>query len=784
MYSGRTDGTSSYNLHGYGAEITGTPLDNEHSIDTSGMTVGGAPAYLGTLKVRHTVNHGLVLNQLVMLAVTGPVAGIQASVYYGIVTQVPTLAGGLFETLVQVARLDARHWDGNAKASVSTLNDRWSIKTLVNGEVNAANKVSLARDTSGPTDQLLVTWGTAHNLIYGQNVSVWASGTLTGLSGIWTGFHSGWVEEIVSATQVRIRVRNLRLQAANEIYSFSGSVTSATSTWAIVPGTLDPDHEVIRSGNVITAHRDANGRTRRLMVGDVDVTDDDVWGINAGPQDNALRSRFGDPRSGRHSLKTMAGARAPRRGVRSIRNGSVNTPLATSPAIAIATTNGSSIGTGEFAVAIDAMLEFGGAVIGGLADTACYFQVRLLANGNVVLETWDGTTVTSTTVATGLTYLRGTRGVLVINRGLQDIGVSLNGIVLYRGTPTSWGRSVSSSATIRVGGATAAADRYNGAVFAAWGFAHTLTLSDIDFIVEHGRVPTGLQWATLTAYTAPFESGADGWDSLGSTMFGLSASANVDAIGGRNDCLELTTLSTTNTHSVSKVLFARGKRFRISLEVYRLSSNEIATGIQVAPFNQGSTAVTVQLAGNTWTPITFDAEEQGVSGNTLALILYLVNGAGENIFTGNTSDKVYVRNLVVQRLGAFAALDFGSGAGSQAPDATGNAFHSVLTTPFEHPVAERRFQIFQRVAQSGNNPAIAIPTNARIVSLTASAAGSVTLSVGNVNSGTQIVNAQALTSGIQDVTLAGRFSSTGNLVANLSSGVSVDLTYDCVMTGA
>lgn len=779
MYTGRTDGTSVYNLHGYGDEITSTAVPNEHSIDTTGTTVGAGPTFLGTIKFRYSQSPSLTLNQLVIFNVTGPVAGIQASNFYGIVTQTPAAVNGLYEVLVQVAKLDSFHWDSAAKANVSTLNDRWSLKTLTNGEVNAANKVSLARDTSGPADQLIATWSTPHNLYYGQNVSVWASGNITGLSGIWTGFHSGHVTEIVSSTQARIRARNLRLQDANELYTFSGAVTSATSTWAIIPGTLDPDHEVFQGGNVVTAARDANGITRRLMLGDADVTVNDEWALGVGGVVNTLRGRRGDIRMGRHSMKTMAGARDPRRGVRIIRNGSVTSPLATSPQLG---SIGTDIGAGEFAVAFDAMLEFGGGVVGGLNDSACYFQVRLQTSGDIVLETWDGSTVTSTTVASGWSDLAGTRGVITINRGTSDISVNLNGITLYRGTPTSWGRTVSSTATVRVGGASAAADRYNGAIFSAWAFAHVLSQSDMDFITVNGRVPTGLQWGALSSvYSAPFDSSADGWDSLGSTMFGLSATANVDSIGGRDDCIELTLLNTSAAHTIQKTLLARAKRFRILMEVYRLNTNAVATGIQIAPFNQGSSALTVPIPGNTWTPITLDAEEQGVSGNSLALILYLTNAAGATTYTGNGTDKFYIRNLKVQRLGAFISLDFGSGVGFQAFDQTSNGFHSSLIAPCDHVVPETRAPLYFRLTTSGNFPTAGIPAGARITSIIANAiSGTPTITVGSSSGGSQFVSSVTLSAGRQRLTLAGEFSSTGAIYigGNASCDVWFTINYE------
>jgi hypothetical protein len=786
MFSGRTNGTSVYNLHGYGAEIVGTPVANEHSIDTLATVVGAGPQFLGTIKFRYTTNPGLTLNQLVMFAVTGPVAGIQASVYYGIVTQAPALVSGVYEVLVQVARLDGKHWDTNAKANVSTLNERWVIKTLTDGEVNPANKVSLARDTNGPSDQLLVTWGTPHGLLYMQNVSVWASGTITGLSGIWTGFHSGHVSEVVSPTQVRIRVRNLRLQDSSEIYNFSGAVSSATSTWAIVPGTLDPDHEVVLPGNVITMQRDAQGRGRRLMVGTVDVLNDDEWALGVGGPENELRSRFGHLKIGRHSLTTMAGVRSARRGVRCIRTTATTPLVVTGDFGAIPTTNGAGIGAGEFSAVFDGLLDFSGGCIGGITDTACLFQLRLLSTGDIALDTWDGTTTTVTNLGVSFLELNGTRGVLSIRRG-TDLSISLNGFEIYSGTPASWDRTLSTAAKLRVGGADTAATRYNGVIYGAWAFAHRVTRSDLDHINAHGRLPSALHWAPYTIlYSDPFGSNDGGWVS-----FGASAPVADQDVGGREDCLKVVINSGGTTHIISKsAILPRAKRVRLTFEVFRPAANAVVTGIIVQPYNQATGRQILQLTGDAWTPVTMDVEDNGASGNTGDLVLYMMNAASAFDFAGNGTDFVAIRNVKAQRLGAFCALDFTAGGGSQVPDLSGNGFHCALTSASEHVVPERRFTLPFRVTQTGSTQIagasgfLKLPVGTRIASITANAASSVTLSIGNANSGTQIVNAQALTTGIQDVTMAGRFTTTGDLFVTLSSGVQVDLTVECVATGA
>lgn len=780
MYSARTAGDSTINVHGYASEIPTTALASEHSIDTTATSVGAAPSYIGVIKLRHTVNHGLTVNQRVLFRTFAAVAGIQASFFYGLVTQAPTLVSGVYETLVQLTSLDTNHWTPAKAANTSSQNADWVLLTLNAGELNAANKTSLARDLSGPSDQLLITWATAHGLSYGQNVVVWADSSITGLTGIWAGFHSGTVAEVVSSTQARVRIRNMRSMT---LRSFTGTVSSATSTWAVFAGTLDPHHEVMQATNAITAQRDSTGRTRRLMLGDTDVLADDEWAVGVGGPGNEVRGRTGDLFfGGGGSVRSMIGGRVPNGGVRVINDSSATFPCN----INIASL--SNIGAGDFTVALVCTIASTEAVLITVAHNGTLlFTLRspLASTGAWRIDRNSGADqFTGGMSATAVQGLIGKTAVLVLQRTATTLTLWCNGALVGSVTHSEYGLTLDNTAYLRFGGAFVASQRYHGTLMRAWAFGHLLTSGDISFISETGRLPNALQYAALPGaalYQSDFSAGIDGW-----TTNGVSLGGNVDSIGSRDDCLRITIDSAvTAPHLFAKSpVLPRGKRARISLDAYRPAGNAVVTALYQGHYNQGTTGIVTQISPDTWTTLTYDVEDQGVSGSTAGLILYMANAAGAITFTGNGTDVLYIRNVRAQRLGAFLDLDFSVGAGLQAPDRSGNALHAALTAPFEHIVPERRFQIFARVSASGNTQITGIPANARIDSLTATAAGTVTLSVGNTSSGTQIVNAQSLSGGTQEITLAGRFSSTGNLWVNLSGAVQADLTFDCVATGA
>jgi hypothetical protein len=545
-----------------------------------------------------------------------------------------------------------------------------------------------------------------------------------------------------------------------DLRSFSGTA-GATSQWAIYAGTQDPDHEVIVPANELTAQRDATGRVRRLAVGPVDAYLDDEAAFGTGDA-NEIRLRGGDLRLAGNSLRTMVGTRAPMGGVRVLNDGTTATALT-------ATTLPMVVGTSDFAVACIAEIPSTPAAQGlvTIAFTGMLVAViRFPTSSGVIGVDHNSGSVDFPAIPTSLV---GTVAAVFLERVGTTLTLWINGILVGSVTAASFGASLDSTAYVRFGGAFIASQRGNGVVHRGWMFQHLLTQGDRDFITMRGRLPSELQWAptNATVWASDFSAGVDGVSASGGTGVG-----NIDGIGSpsTDDTYRFTVNSSTSIHSLTKTgLLTVGKRYRISGSVNIPSGQANVTACEIQDLGSVALATVTQAA--TWQ--TFSRDWTAVGSG---LVFYWKSGAAYS-YAGNGTDVGYLKGITLQRLGAFLALDFGVGVGNQAVDMSGNGLHATLTTPFEHVVPARFGQVRQRVTASGNTQITAgIPINARITGITANAAGSVTLSVGNASAGTQIVNAQALSTGRQDVTLAGRFSTTGNLWANLSSAVQVDLT--------
>lgn len=633
MYTASTAGLSSFLAHGYTSQPSYTVVGAEHSIDTSATTVGAAPAYAGTLTLRFSSSPTLTNGQLVLLAVTSAVAGLQASVYGAKVNGAPGLVGGQYEVSLVVSGLDPNHWDNSKKGNVTTQNTDWSLQTL-GTEVAGGDKVSLARDSSGPSDQLLATWGTAHGLTPGRAVVVWSDASMTGLTGLIAGdFNSGVVVSTPSTTTALIRVRNLR--ATGSLRSFSGS-TSTAGHWACYLGTRDPHHEVVPSCNAWTIWRDADGVVRRAAYGSCDVSPAAVdslalgLGLSLLTQSRTLRLGVG-PRAAdiREGLITGAQQSLSAHGI-----GGLAWAAADAGYVSVRLT-GLVLGTADFSAQV--LVRLPSAAPGG-ANTPVLLTVteegggpRLLlylnAAGDLMfsIDTGPGTVNGFAAMSGIIARYGGQSVVLTLVRTGTTVAVLVQGLEVLRLTNAIAGQSFTGAGTLIQSRGTSAASCYGGALHGVWVFGAAVT---------------------------------------------------------------------------------------------------------------GDTAVAVAAGG-------------GRSGDLGSLVL---------------------------------DLDVGVGLGWQIPDRGPNAIHGRLLTGGTHLVPRRQGQVRATVAASGNTQIVDIPTNGRIRSITANAAGSVTMNIGNASAGTQIVNAAALTSGRQDLTLVNNYSSTGALWVNLSSAVSVQLTvqYDLV----
>lgn len=242
-------------------EYTGT----ENSIDTTATAqTPSSPDYKATVKLRYTSNPSLPLNTPIILQITAPVAGIQAAMYGGKVTQIPTdVGGGVYEVLVEVNGFDSLHWNAANEANTSAFNDNWRLLVTAS-PIQPSNKNGIDGNYEGRADQILVKFNAAHGLAQGDCVVLNVAGTLTGLTGLLSNTqHSGYVSKVVSSTQAAVVLGIIQLPETHPTTSGSTTVTS----WDLYTGAIDPFHHLMLPAQCWTFWRNAAGLTSRVQIG-------------------------------------------------------------------------------------------------------------------------------------------------------------------------------------------------------------------------------------------------------------------------------------------------------------------------------------------------------------------------------------------------------------------------------------------------------------------------------------------------------------------------------------
>lgn len=135
--------------------------------------------------------------------------------------------------------------------------------------------------------------------------------------------------------------------------------------------------------------------------------------------------------------------------------------------------------------------------------------------------------------------------------------------------------------------------------------------------------------------------------------------------------------------------------------------------------------------------------------------------------------SLWVDSVSLFRVGTILEPDFTVCAGLQIPDRSGNESHGLLTPGPAHILPDRRGQVRGSTNTSGNQQLCGgscLLTSARITSIMAYvASGTPTISIGSGSGGAQIAASQTLATGMNTITLAGQFSSTGNVWINSNS---------------
>lgn len=776
LYSGFTNGTNTLNLHGYGPEVGLAIVANEDSLDTTGTnaTLTGAPDYRGVIKIRYTTAPSLSLNQLVIFNVSSAVAGIQASLYGGKVTQLPTLVSGKFETLVQISGLDPNHWNAANAGDVGDLDGNWDLRTLTQPEIASGNKVSIARDTAGPTDQLTITWGAAHNLTLGQSVNVWADVGISGITGLIVGgFNSGHVVEVVSSTAAKVRVRNSRLHT---IRSFTGT-NSTPSQWAVYPGVRDPHHEPLPPHNALTAWRDSEGRTRRLAIGGADVlpTADlsAAIGFDLPPvtRPNTVRIGVGkqfvdvlDSRVSR-SNSSLITAQSPGLIFESTNPCELRAPL-----------TGQAIGEGDLTAWArlripNSVTPVGeGRILLGLTEGNIRILLYSEANDGLYLSVDTGTGVYfNHTVTIPFDSIWGGKIVdLCFTRKGTTVKVYINGTEYSSLTNAKCAGSFSGAANLRIGQPTTN--------FAFIGRAHKLALfnrefteAEIEELIDFDvNVDERLGSVANLVTNTGFESNTSGY-SVAATGVATLTRITSDFNSGAA-CAEFSGTVAGDAFHTDFASSPQGVRYRVTFWAKLISGNP---NITVSRGN-GRNQVPVTLTGS-WAKYVVETDK---TAGALAQIARW-NLTGATVFR--------IDDIQVEQLGSVVDLDCGVGAGVQIPDRTANKLHAVAiglvtTTPaVRHLIPARRGQVRARITATGQvlstSGTTLLPANTRITSIVANVVGSGTVSLGTTSLGTQVVNAASVAAGLNDLAVATRlFANNTGLWATLTGPTQVDFT--------
>jgi hypothetical protein len=215
------------------------------------------------------------------------------------------------------------------------------------------------------------------------------------------------------------------------------------------------------------------------------------------------------------------------------------------------------------------------------------------------------------------------------------------------------------------------------------------------------------------------------------------------------------TASTASTGFIAGVIISNPNwkfgRYRIK---YSLTLN---SG-QAPALGDGNTFQTPRLTAGTNQSLEF---VNTVSGQ---LLFVNVLAAGDFVLT--------VTNLTY--IGAVAHYDADlDGIGYQLHDQSTNKLDALLTTTgVSWTKSSRRNAVTFSTSTNGNQQILgqqALPANARITSWVINAAGSATVSLGNISGGAQFLSAGSISTGLNDITPATRFDSTNNLWVNSNS---------------
>ena len=186
--------------------------------------------------------------------------------------------------------------------------------------------------------------------------------------------------------------------------------------------------------------------------------------------------------------------------------------------------------------------------------------------------------------------------------------------------------------------------------------------------------------ADYVKYTSDFSSGLNSW----LIRDDLTGAGNVDGIGGLDDNLRLTIGSDTSVHRTFRTgILPVNQKINFSIKVYIPSSNSAVDSFRVADASGTEIIPSTTPAQDQWVTVT--ASNVTTTNNSGQLRLFLQDG-GASSFTGNGSDLIYIREVVVTQVTSDGLVKtWYDQSVSDEAGATANNNHATQATAANQP---------------------------------------------------------------------------------------------------
>lgn len=265
----------------------------------------------------------------------------------------------------------------------------------------------------------------------------------------------------------------------------------------------------------------------------------------------------------------------------------------------------------------------------------------------------SGAVAFPSTVATGLANGASAKITVSVTRETAStngvISFYVNGYLLETLTITAGSLgTMSGTATAYIMGDASVRFASNTIASIAGNFAPTA--SEVLDLCTNG-IPASWKWGSQAAsYTSNFSAGADSWTATRAT-----AAGNIDGIGGADDWLRITSAAGNNTHLAERAgVFPSiaGLKYKVSLQYYIPSTNSNANQIRL--YDGNDRPLSAFLGGtDTLTSVSFQTSN---APNSAALRVYMARN-GDTFFDDvGADDVVYIKSIVVTKIGATMAL--------------------------------------------------------------------------------------------------------------------------------